>query len=108
MVEAAQKSEKQFMNPSGSGANISSPFNLALLGKVFSGNPMTAVGDILGRSAASIGGGLVLGTRTGVDLLTGQTGWQRGLKQRPRLLETLGRTGGLTAVQSAQSGAGGR
>ena len=96
------------MNPSGSGANISSPFNLALLGKVFSGNPMTAVGDILGRSAASIGGGLVLGTRTGVDLLTGQTGWQRGLKQRPRLLETLGRTGGLTAVQSAQSGAGGR
>ena len=108
MVEAAQKSEKQFMNPSGSGANISSPFNLALLGKVFSGNPMTAVGDILGRSAASIGGGLVLGTRTGVDLLTGQTGWQRGLKQRPRLLETLGRAGGLTAVQSAQSGAGGR
>ena len=108
MVEGAQKSEKQFMNPSGSGANIASPFNLALLGKVFSGNPMTAVGDILGRSAASLGGGLVLGTRTGVDLLTGQTGLQRGLKQRPRLLESLGRAGGLTTVQSGQSGAGGR
>ena len=108
MVEGAQKSEKQFGNISGTGSNNASMFNMALLGKLFSGAPQTAIADILGRTAASTGGGLALGTRTGVDLLTGQTGWQRGLKARPRLLETLGRVGGLTTVQGAQSSTGAR
>ena len=108
MVEGAQKSEKQFGNISGSGSNLASPFHMALLSKLFSGAPQTAIADILGRMAASTGGGLALGTRTGVDLLTGQTGWQRGLKARPRLLETLGRVGGLTTVQGAQGSTGAR